>query len=119
MIGFLKYLKGYLRIKVWGFSPERFMNLCSNKEILLWDITRDGEIYYMNISLKSFYQLRSIARKTGTRVAICKRYGLPFFIPTLLQRKVFVMGLLLAVSFWLWSSFYIWDIELEGNSNGR
>lgn len=115
MIGFLKYLKGYLRIKVWGFSPERFMNLCSNKEILLWDITRDGEIYYMNISLKSFYQLKGIARKTGTRVAICKRYGLPFLIPALLQRKVFILGLFLAVSFWLWSSFYIWDIELEGN----
>lgn len=115
MIGFLKYMRGYLRIKVWGFSPERFMNLCSNKEILLWDITRDGEIYYMNISLKSFYRLKSIARKTGTRVAICKRYGLPFFIPTLQQRKVFIIGLMLAIAFWFWSSFYIWDIEIQGN----
>ena len=115
MIGFLKYLKGYLRIKVWGFSPERFMNLCSNKDILLWDINRDGDIYYMNISLKSFYQLRGIVKKTGTRVAICKRYGLPFLIPTLLQRKVFLAGLMLAISFWMWSSFYIWDIEINGN----
>ena len=115
MIGFLKYLKGYLRIKVWGFSPERFMNLCSNREILLWDITRDGEIYYMNISLKSFYQLKGIARKTGTRVAICKRYGLPFFMPTLLQKKVFLAGLFLTVFFWLWSSLYIWNIEINGN----
>lgn len=115
MIGFLKYLKGYLRIKVWGFSPERFMNLCSNREILLWDITRDGEIYYMNISLKSFYQLKDIARKTGTRVAICKRYGLPFFMPTLLQKKVFLAGLFLAVFFWFWSSLYIWNIEINGN----
>lgn len=115
MIGFLKYLKGYLRIKVWGFSPERFMNLCSNREILLWDITRDGEIYYMNISLKSFYQLKGIARKTGTRVAICKRYGLPFFMPTLLQKKVFLAGLFLAVFFWFWSSLYIWNIEINGN----
>lgn len=115
MIGFLKYLKGYLRIKVWGFSPERFMNLCSNRDILLWDITRDGEIYYMNISLKSFYQLKGIARKTGTRVAICKRYGLPFFMPTVLQKKVFLAGLFLAVFFWFWSSLYIWNIEINGN----
>lgn len=115
MIALLKYLKGYLRIKVWGFSPERFMNLCSSREILLWDIIRDGDAYYMNISLKGFYQLKSITKKTGTRVVICKRYGLPFLIPTLMRRRVFILGLFLAVSFWIWSSGYIWDIELEGN----
>ncbi len=115
MIGIFQYLKGYLRIRVWGFSPERFMNLCSNRDILLWEIVRDGEIYYMCISLKNFYKLRPIVRKTGTRVAILERYGLPFLIPELLQRKSFCAGLFLAVFFWMWSTFYIWDIELVGN----
>lgn len=115
MIDIFRYLRGYLRIRVWGFSPERFMNLCSNKDILLWDIVREGDAYYMSISLKSFYKLRPIVRKTGTRVVILQRYGLPFFIPTLLRRKVFLLGLILAVLFWMWSSLYIWDIELNGN----
>ncbi len=115
MIGILRYLRGCLRIKVWGFSPERFMNLCSNRDILLWDIERDGEAYYMSISLRSFYRLRPIAKKTGTRVAILHRYGLPFFLPTLRKRKVFVFGFVLAVVFWMWSTLYIWDIELQGN----
>ncbi len=115
MIELLKYIRGYLRIRVWGFSPERFMNLCSNKGILLWDIVRDGEVYYMNITLKGFFKLRPIVRKTGTRVAILQRYGLPFFLPRLLKRKVFLAGLILTVGFWLWSSTHIWDIELEGN----
>ena len=115
MIGILRYLRGYLRIKVWGFSPERFMNLCSNRDILLWDIVRDGDAYYMSISLGSFYRLRPIVKKTGTRVAILQRYGLPFFIPTLKHRKVFLIGFVLAVFFWVWSSLYIWDIDLEGN----
>lgn len=115
MIELLKYIKGYVRIKVWGFSPERFMNLCSNKNILLWDIVKEDDVYYMSISLSAFYQLRPIVRKTGTKVAIIKRNGLPFFIPMLFARKIFVMGLLLCVTFWLWTSFYIWDIELAGN----
>ncbi|MCH5342557.1 MAG: sporulation protein YqfD [Acetatifactor sp.] len=115
MIGILRYLRGYLRIRVWGFSPERFMNLCSNRDILLWDIVRDGDAYYMSISLSSFYKLRPIVKKTGTRVAILQRYGLPFFIPTLKHRKVFLVGSVLAVLFWVWSSLYIWDIDLEGN----
>ncbi|MCM1192363.1 MAG: sporulation protein YqfD [Butyrivibrio sp.] len=115
MIEFLKYIRGYLRIRVSGFSPERFMNLCSNKGILLWKIVREGDVYYMNINLKGFRALRPIVRKTGTRVAILERYGLPFFLPKLLKRKVFVGGLLLAVAFWMWSSLFIWDIELSGN----
>ncbi|MCI9144382.1 MAG: sporulation protein YqfD, partial [Lachnospiraceae bacterium] len=115
MIKFLKYIRGYLRIRIGGFSPERFMNLCSNKGILLWDIVREGDVYYMNISLKGFWELRPILRKTGTRVAVLERYGLPFFLPELMRRKVFILGLFLALAFWIMSSFYIWDIRLTGN----
>lgn len=115
MLELLKYIRGYLRIRVSGFSPERFMNLCSNKGILLWNIVREGDVYYMNINLRGFWSLKPIVKKSGTRVAILEKYGLPFFIPKLLKRKVFVGGLFLAVAFWIWSSFYIWDIELEGN----
>ncbi|MBD5461213.1 MAG: sporulation protein YqfD [Lachnospiraceae bacterium] len=115
MIALLKYLRGYVRIKVWGFSPERFMNLCSNKNILLWDIKKEGEVYYMCISLKGFWGLRPIARKTGTRVAVLERCGLPFFIPRLLARKIFVLGFAAAVFFWFWTSLYVWDISLMGN----
>ena len=114
MISFLKYIKGYLRIKVWGFS-RRFMNLCSNRDILLWDIEQDGKSTFMNISIKGFYRLRPILRKTGTRVAILERYGLPFFLPVLRKRKIFIAGMLLSISFWIWSSLFIWDIELFGN----
>ena len=115
MIELLKYIRGYLRIRVWGFSPERFMNLCSNKGILLWDIVIDGNVYEMNITLKGFFEIRPIVKKTGTKAAVLQRYGLPFFLPKLLKRKVFLTGLVLAVAFWIWSSGYIWKIELSGN----
>jgi len=115
VIGILKFIRGYVQIKVWGFAPERFLNLCSSKNILLWDIRRDGDIYYMCISLSGFKQLKAIARKTKTRVVILKRFGLPFFIPKIFARKVFVVGLCAACLFWFWSSLYIWEIELDGN----
>lgn len=115
MVGVLQFLKGYVRMKVWGVSPERFLNLCSNKNILLWDIGRDGDIYTMCISLKAFLQLRPIARKTGVRVVILQRFGLPFLLPGLLKRKIFIAGLLLCVAFWIVSYRFVWDIRLEGN----
>lgn len=115
MIEFLKFLKGYVCIRVSGFSPERFMNLCSNRNILLWDIRKDRDVYYMCLSISGFYKLRPIVKKTGTKVAIVKRCGLPFFMPKMWKRKVFILGFLLAAAFWVQTSRYIWAIEIEGN----
>ena len=115
MLDIIKYLRGYLRIRVSGFSPERFMNLCSNKDILLWDITQEGDSYCMCISLQSIYKLKTIARKTRTKVVILERCGLPFFVPVMRRRKMFLAGLLLAIGFWYLSGQFVWDIEIDGN----
>ncbi len=115
MLGILQFLKGYVRMKIWGVSPERFLNLCSNKNILLWDICKDGDVYTMCISLNAFLQLRPIARKTGVRVVVLQKFGLPFLLPGLLKRKIFIAGLFLCVTFWIVSYRFVWDITLEGN----
>ena len=115
MLKFFQYIRGYLIIKVWGFSPERFMNLASHHHLFLWDIVNHGDYYIMSISLHDFYKLKPITRKTGTRVLIQKRCGLPFHVPRLKRRKFFVIGLLLSFIFWVWMSAFIWAIEIRGN----
>lgn len=115
MIQIIRYIRGYLTIRVWGFSPERFMNLCSNHNILLWDIVGHGNDYTMNISLQGFYRLRGIARKTGTRVVITNRYGLPFLSKRMWRRRIFLAGLAGSLAFWIWMSGFVWSVEIEGN----
>lgn len=115
MTEWAKRLQGYVKIRVWGFAPQRFINLCSNKGILLWNIEKQEDVYTMCIGLRSFYELRPIARKTKVRVVISERYGLPFFVPGMLRRKAFLAGLFLAVAFWLISSLFVWDIQVTGN----
>ncbi len=115
MIQVIRYIKGYLAIRVYGFSPERFMNLCSNHNIFLWDVENHGDYYTMKISLKGFYKLRGITRKTGTRVVITKRYGLPFLSTRIWKRRIFMFGLLGSLIFWVWMSGFIWAVEIDGN----
>lgn len=115
MIQIIRYIKGYLAIRVFGFSPERFMNLCSHHNIFLWDVENHGDYYAMKISLKGFYRLRGITRKTGTRVVITKRYGLPFLSTRIWRRRIFMFGLLGSLFFWIWMSRFIWAVEIEGN----
>jgi similar to stage IV sporulation protein len=115
MLQLIRFLKGYLSIRVWGFSTERFINLCGNHNILLWDIVNHGEYYSMCISLKGFYQLKSITRKTGTRVVITSRYGLPFLTMKMKKRKMFLTGFIACFAFWLWMSGFIWNVDISGN----
>ena len=115
MTEWLKRLRGYVKIRVWGFAPQRFINLCSNKGILLWNIEKQEDVYTMCIGLRSFYELRPIARKTKVRVVISERCGLPFLVPGMLRRKAFFAGFFLTAAFWILSSFFVWDIQVFGN----
>ncbi len=115
MVRIINFVKGYVRIKVWGVSVERFINLCANKQLLIWGIQRQGEIYEMYISLQAFYELRPIARKTSTRVVILKRYGLPFLLHDYRKRTVFCACSVLVFVFLYASSLFLWDIEYVGN----
>ena len=56
MTEWVKRLQGYVKIRVWGFAPQRFINLCSNKGILLWNIEKQEDVYTMCIGLRSFYE---------------------------------------------------------------
>lgn len=111
----IRYMHGYVKIRVEGYSPERFLNLCSYHQIYIWGLTPCGNAYEMYMSLKGFRKLRPIVRKTHTRIVLILRVGLPFFVYKYRKRKLFFLSLLLCLGLlYLYSSF-IWDIHFEGN----
>lgn len=115
MVRLVKFLKGYVQIRVWGDSPERFMNLCGNHDILLWNIVNHGDYYTMCVSVKGFFRLKSCLKKTRTRAAVEKRVGLPFYLPRVRKRKIFGLGLFGCFFFLFFMSRFLWAIEIEGN----
>ncbi len=115
MIGIINWLKGFLRITISGKGTERFLNLCGNKNIVLWDIVHIDEGYELNISIKAFKGLKPIVRKTKVKVVIREREGLPFFVSTVNKRKIFLMGSLIALFVWAMSGYFLWNIEITGN----
>lgn len=115
MLHWIQYVKGYVSIKVWGYSTERFLNLCGNHDILVWDIENHGDYDTMKVSVQGFFALKTLLKKTGTRASVIQRHGLPFFVPKIRKRKIFVVGLLICLLFWMFTARYIWDIKIEGN----
>ena len=111
----LRYARGYVKVKVSGDSAERFLNLCSHHQILIWKLEPKKNTYELYMTLQGFRKLRPLARKTHTRITVVQRVGLPFFIARNRQRQAFFGGLLLCIGLLFFYSSFIWDIHFEGN----
>ena len=101
-----------------GYYIERFINLCSKQQINLWNLERKDNITLIaDIDKKEFKKLRKISRKTKCKIKIQDKIGLPFLAKRYKKRKIFfiLLGLIILLIFSL--SHFIWNIEVECNSN--
>lgn len=109
------YIIGYIEILVEGFYIERFINICKNKKIILWDLKRDkNTIIKMKIGLSDFKKIRQIAKKTKSRLKIERKNGIPFLLHRYRKRKIFAITLLVIAILIYVLTRYIWNIEISG-----
>ena len=112
---FLHLWYGYLLVQLRGFSPERFLNLCSSNRIEIWDLEyRDGG-YQFYITVKGYRAVKPLVKKSKVRLRIVEKFGLPFFLYRNRKRKLYFTGI---ASFFLilyLMSLFVWDIQFEGN----
>ena len=118
LLSMLKFLQGFLQVTLTGSSPERFLNLCIRRNILIWNLCPNKEAggFDFCISLKGFRASKELLKKTHTSVKIKKKCGLPFFLHRYRARKLFAAGILLCILL-LWNcSKYVWKIEVNGTA---
>lgn len=108
------WLRGILVIQIGGIAPERFINLCCNRRINIWDLRKKEEFYQFHIHAADYKKLKPIARKTKILPRIIRKSGLPFFLHKYRKRKVFFGGVILCLIFIYILSLYIWDISFSG-----
>ncbi|PYG88554.1 hypothetical protein LY28_01405 [Ruminiclostridium sufflavum DSM 19573] len=111
------YIRGYVIIIVEGYFLEKFINICTHRQLRLWNVKwhKNSKVKMM-ISIKDFRMLRPIARKTRCRVHIIRKKGFPFILDKYRNRKPFVIGLGICITAFLVISSFIWDISVTGNS---
>ena len=66
LLSVIKYFKGYVYVRLSGYAPERFLNLCGSRDILIWNLKSIADGYEFCISVAGFKQLRPILKKTRT-----------------------------------------------------
>lgn len=115
LIDKVKYFQGYVRVRLFGYAPERFLNLCSSRNILIWNLEYHDDQYEFCISLRGFRQLKPILKKTRTKLVIVERTGLPFVMRRYRKRKLFFAGIVLCCALLYVMSLFVWKIEVNGN----
>lgn len=113
----INWLLGYVVIQLRGNELPRFLRLCSNKGIFLWNVSY-GEWNEIQICMRKrdVFRIRDILRKTKTGIKIRKRYGLPFVLVRCRKKTVYFICLALAMFVLLLLSQYVWRVEIVGNS---
>lgn len=110
------YLRGYVIIVVNGYFVEKFMNVCTHRQIFLWDIRRRSvDTLTMKISIAGFRLLRPVAKKTGCRVRVVKKRGLPFILNRYRKRKTFLVGAFLFILLIYAMTSFVWSVDISGN----
>lgn len=108
------YIAGYIRITVEGYFIERFINICTQKNILLWNTKTVGTtIMKTNISISDFRKLHVIAKKTKCRIKIKEKKGLPFFFERYKKRKILAILLVILIATMIIISNFVWNIQIE------
>lgn len=106
---------GYLRVRLTGYSMERFLNLCMARNLVIWDICYEEHACQFLVSVKDFRLMKPLVRKAQVHLKILGRYGLPFFLYRNRKRKPYVIGLAVFFLLLFLMSEFIWNISFEGN----
>ena len=111
----IRYMKGYVRIRMIGYSAERFLNACAYRNIYIWGLRTVNGNYELNIYARDFLTLKPILKKTGIQVRILKKTGFPFWLHRYRKRRMFFFGAAGSVTLIILFSSIIWNIDISGN----
>lgn len=112
---FLNFLKGYVEFRAVGGFPERFINLCSSNSVDIKNVRMFKETITGICGIKSYGKIRKIAKKSGMKVRIIRKRGLPFFIHKNRNRVGIIFGLAFMIIVTAFLSDRIWVISVSGN----
>ena len=114
----LRMILGYVRIQIEGYYVERFINICTNRKLLIWNLKRKNIVQLcLNIGIKDFKKLSDIARRTNCKIRIINKKGIPFLLYKYKKRKIFAIFLLIIVILIFISSMYVWNIDIYIQDN--
>lgn len=111
------FVSGYVTMIIKGETPERFIQLCLQENIVFWNITSiQSDECVVTMKLKDVNKLRKLKRGKPYKIKFTKKSGYPFLASRLLKRKEFIIGICLSFILTIFLSNILWKITITGVS---
>lgn len=108
-------LRGWVRLEAEGCEPERLLNLATEAQIPLWNVSFHDCRMTAMCPARYYRKFRPLARRTGSRIRVREKGGLPFKARRYRRRVGLLGGLILYLLLLELMSARIWMIEIRGN----
>ncbi|MCR5702821.1 MAG: sporulation protein YqfD [Lachnospiraceae bacterium] len=108
---------GYVRIEVYGFAPERLMNLLIKDNIVIWDVNDTHDGYSFFIGRKNLIGLKPYLKKTNMKFKILTRIGFPYLIKQNRKRVTFIIGCIGFMCAVYTLSLFVWEVRIVGEDH--
>ncbi len=117
IVNFLRYLHGYVVFHAKGAFVERFLNLAARDGITIWNSFRRGELFVGSTHAVNYRRLRRHAMKTGVRIRVAEKHGVPFKRRKYRKRTGLLLGVGIFFIFVFVVSQFVWRVEVSGNES--
>ena len=109
-------MRATVRIDIKGDAKERYLNMCRARHFPVWDVRSDkkNDVITMCMNKEDFLESKSAIRKTGVKVVVKAKSGLPFLLKKISRRRVFAAGALAGIIFLFVMMQSIWAFQFEG-----
>lgn len=112
----INLLRGSVALEVTGDFPERFLNLCAQRQVAFWAVEwPDSHTLRLTVAWPDRRGLEELAQRTGCVISEGKRRGAPPFLLRFRKRYAFLVGLTLAILTVCFLSRFVLVIQVEGN----
>ena len=115
VVRLIRFFFGYVSFRASGGFTERFINLCRRNNVVLWNLRCRDSVITACTDCRGYKKIRAVARKSGMRVRMQSKHGLPFFAERHSRRVGLLIGACLCASTVIILSTRIWSIDVIGN----
>ncbi|MCM1158919.1 MAG: sporulation protein YqfD [Bacteroidales bacterium] len=114
LLKLLRFILGYVKAEVYGFAPERLMNLIIQNEIIVWDVSTTERGYIFYTGRKNLLRMKPFLQKSNMKIRLLQKCGLPYFFKQHRRRAAFLVGFLLFGCMVYVLSLFVWEVKVTG-----
>lgn len=110
------FLFGCALMRAVGAEPEKLFTKLAEEKIIFWDaVPEDACTVSFRVGRKDAEKVIGLSSRCCCDAAVVRRTGLPEDFQKLKRRRVLLVLPAVLFALLLWSSFYVWRIEIDGN----